>query len=161
MENEKLLIGWKEWCALPDLGIPAIKGKVDTGARTSSLNASNMTLFKKNAVKYVQFVIYPLHRFPHVKRTCVAPLYDNRPIKNSGGFIEERFVIKTRVFFEDRSFEIELTLTDREEMLFSLLIGRMALKDRFIIDPSRSYCFGKKKQSVISNLYQNQNGIME
>lgn len=139
---ESKIIGWREWVSLPDLGLVAIKGKIDSGAKTSSLHAFDIKTEKKGTKTYVTFKVHPLQRDVSVVVNCRALLVDKRVITNSGGDAEERFVIKTYMVIAGIKKKIELTLTNRETMKYRMLIGRAALKS-FYIDPSQSYLSGK------------------
>jgi len=139
----ELDIGWKEWVSLPDLNIPAIKAKVDTGARTSSLHASHITTVEKASGPWVQFVVHPLRKHPEIDIQCEAKLLDRRNIKDSGGHVENRYVIETDVTLGARNWTVVLTLTDRKDMLFRMLLGRTALGEDFKIYPGRKYLTGK------------------
>jgi ribosomal protein S6--L-glutamate ligase len=134
--QKKIVIGWQEWCVLPELGLPAIKAKMDTGARTSSLHALEIEPFRQGGKKHVRFVIHPLRYFPQVARVCEAAVVDERVVTNSGGEKEKRYVIYTPIVLADETFNIEMTLTNRAPMLFRMLLGRQALKKRFIVDVS-------------------------
>lgn len=136
-------LGWREWVALPDLGIPAVKAKLDTGARTSALHAYFVEPFEENGVSRVRFGIHPLRRRPEIALDCVADVKDRRIVSDSGGHREHRFVIETRLELGARSWLAEVTLTDRESMLFRMLLGRTALAGRFSVDPALSYSTGK------------------
>jgi len=139
------VVGWREWIALPRLGIKAVKVKVDTGARTSALHAFNVRPFKKDGRDWVRFEIHPLQRNDAVSKVCEAEAVDYRWVTNSGGGREKRFVIVTQLRLGSRSWPIEMTLTDRDQMGFRMLLGRTALERRLTVDPARSYCFGKPR----------------
>lgn len=142
--NEKTVIGWREWLALPGLGVPAIKAKVDTGARTSALHAQDIVVFEAGGVKRVRFGLRPLTRGRGPLLTCIADVADARFVTDSGGHKELRYVIRADVALGGRTAEVELTLTDRQGMLFPMLLGRTALCGAWIVDPERSYTAGKK-----------------
>lgn len=139
------VVGWREWVALPRLGIKAVKVKVDTGARTSALHAFNVRPFKKDGRDWVRFEIHPLQRNDAAIKACEAEAVDYRWVTNSGGGREKRFVIVTDLQLGADSWPIEMTLTDRDQMGFRMLLGRTALERRLAVDPARSYCFGKPR----------------
>jgi hypothetical protein len=144
--RKKKIVGWREWVRLPDLGIPRVKAKLDTGARTSALHAFKIAPFSKDGAAYVRFVVHPLQRRRTPEISCVALVIDYRNVMDSGGRIEERYVIRTCVKLGKALWPIELTLTNRDQMGFRMLIGRQALRRRYLVDPSRSYIGGKKKK---------------
>lgn len=137
-----LMLGWREWVQLPELGIDHIKAKVDTGARTSALHAYRVEHFTHNELPWVRFWVHPLQRNVDLSVTCEAAVTDTRVVRDSGGHEEERAVIKTRVVIGGHRRLIEVTLTDRDSMGFRMLLGRTALRRRFIVDPNRSYLLG-------------------
>jgi ribosomal protein S6--L-glutamate ligase len=149
---KKTIIGWEEWCAFPDLNLPAVKAKIDTGAKTSCLHADNLKVFKKNGVDYIRFEVHPIQKNRDVTRICEAPIIDHRIIISSNGEREKRYVINTNFQFGDRIFTADITLTTRYGMRFRMLLGKEALKTgRFIIDPAKSYSFGRLKN--VKELY--------
>lgn len=135
----KPALGWREWVALPALGIDAIKAKVDTGARTSALHAFKVSPFEREGSTWVQFFIHPLQNKPDVVVECEARVIDRRQVRDSGGHEEMRYVIETTVQIGDRHLTAEMTLTDRETMKFRMLLGRSAIKKRYLVDSGRSY----------------------
>jgi len=141
--EKRLLIGRHEWCQLPELHIPAIKAKIDTGAKTSALHAFHIRSVKKNHKEYVQFDIHPLQNNEHILISCTAPLIDERHITNSSGHKEHRFVILTPIIIGNQQWEVEVTLSNRDPMRYRMLLGREALNSRVLIDPSLS-CHQKK-----------------
>ena len=144
VEKTPVVLGWREWLALPELGIPAIKAKIDTGAKTSTLHAFRQEIFRKKGRKFIRFWIHPLQRKKKIELVCEAPVLDRRMVRDSGGHAEERYVIMTPIILDDRQWPIELTLTRRDSMLFRMLLGRSALKEGgFIVDPGASYLMGK------------------
>jgi hypothetical protein len=138
------IIGWKEWVGLPDLGIPAVKAKIDTGARTSALHTFEIEEFEANGLRMVRFGIQPLQRRQDIERFCEAPVLERRRVKDSGGHVEKRYVIRTTVALGTLSWPINITLTDRAPMLFRMLLGRKAVEDKFLINPGQSYLTGRK-----------------
>lgn len=139
----KMIIGWREWIALPALAVPAIKVKLDTGARTSALHAFAVESFQADGIQKVQFVVHPLQKRTDVTIRCVADVVERRTVTNSGGHREKRYVIRTMLRIGLSEWPIEVTLTNREEMGFRMLLGRTAMHRRLIVDPSLSYQAGQ------------------
>ena len=135
---EPLTIGWREWIALPAFGIGAIKAKLDTGARTSSLCVVSVAPFARDDREYVRFLVRPRRRGTRTV-ACEALVVDRRPVTDSGGHTEERWFIRTEISLAGARFEADINLTDRRAMLFPLLLGRSALGGRFLVDPALSY----------------------
>jgi len=148
MKKEFQVIGWREWIGLPDLNVKKIKVKVDSGARTSSLHAFNVNIFKKGKHQYVNFFIHPEQKTNYVKLVCEAKVLEFRKVKSSNGQTELRPVIETNIRLMDQIWSVELTLTNRDEMGFRMLLGREAIRKRFLIDTGKSFydkSFSKKK----------------
>lgn len=139
------MIGWREWVALPELGIDKIKAKVDTGARTSALHAFALEPFTEDGKNRIRFDIHPLQNNTEVTVTCIADIVDYRRVTDSGGHSEMRYVISTPVFIGEKSWPIEITLTERDTMLFRMLLGRNAIKRRYAVNPARSFIRTKNK----------------
>lgn len=138
----KASLGWREWVGLPALGLERIKAKVDTGARTSALHASSVTAFAVEGRPWVRFFVQPLQRSQALAVRCEAPVADRRRVRDSGGREELRYVIKTLLRIGSDERLVEMTLTDRNNMGFRLLVGRTAIRDRYVVDPGRSYLLG-------------------
>ncbi len=145
-DSDRVTIGWREWIALPELGISALKAKVDTGARTSALHAFSLESFEEGGRKQVSFGIHPLQQHSDKQIFCVADIIDERWVSDSGGHSEQRFVIRTLIKMGGMEWPIELTLTNRDNMRFRMLLGRTGLENRFEIRPDASYLLGKIKK---------------
>ena len=135
------LLGWREWVRLPAIGIPAIRVKVDTGARSSALNARQIEPFELDGARWVRFT---LHQSRARDLVCAAAVTEKRVVKDSGGHAEERFVIETALAIGARpeTWPIEITLADRGDMSFAMLLGRTAIRHRFVVDPALSFVAG-------------------
>ena len=141
-----LTFGWREWVGLPQLGISAIKAKVDTGARTSALHAFEVRPISGDTRPRIEFKIHPRQRDQDEVIVCQADVIDERIVTDSGGHKESRWVIETPVTIGPNTWPIEITLTSRDDMLFRMLLGRTAIKDRASVNPGRSYLVGKKRR---------------
>lgn len=137
-------IGWREWAALPELGVGAVKAKVDTGARSSALHAFAVERFRRRGRDWVRFAVHPVQRSAVPEIRAEAPLLGERRVRNSGGVEELRPVIRTDVVVGDARWPIELTLTSRDEMGFRMLLGRSAVRGRFLVDPGRSFLASRR-----------------
>jgi len=143
-QSDVLTFGWREWVKLPDLGLAAIKAKVDTGARTSALHAFDLRPFIENGKQRIEFSIHPKQRDLDTVQICQADVLDERMVTDSGGHQEKRWVIETGLVIGEHSWPIEMTLTARDNMKFRMLLGRTALKNKALVDASASYLVGKK-----------------
>lgn len=141
------ILGWREWASLPDLGIPRIKCKVDTGARSSALHAFYLEPFTSRGKPRIRFGIHPFQRRTDRECVCTADVLDQRIVSDSGGHREQRYVIETRVLIGDEDWPIEITLTDRDTMRFRMLLGRTAINKKFVVNPASSYLMGKPKRA--------------
>lgn len=140
--TEKVIVGSEEWCSLPDLKVPAIKVRVDSGAKTSALHAEQITPFEKEGEKWVRFVIHPIQRNVKSSIVCESKVVDKRIVKSSSGTRESRYVINTEISIGEQSWNIELTLTNRDSMGFRMLLGREAMVGRIIVDPDEHFNLG-------------------
>nr|ADI87857.1 hypothetical protein AKSOIL_0349 [uncultured bacterium Ak20-3] len=139
------IIGWREWVTLSDLGISKIKAKVDTGARTSALHAYDVHEYVEGHKKMVRFKVHPMQKDTHSVRYAKAEVVDKRLIRDSGGKVTLRPVIITTIRVGELKWEIELTLVNRDQMGFRMLLGRQALRGNLLVNPQKSYLFGKSK----------------
>lgn len=138
----KFKAGWREWVALPDLDIACIKAKMDTGARTSALHTFSLTPYQADGKQKVKFLVHPYQHNSDIVKECDADVIDQRVVTDSGGHKEERFVILTALKIGGHQWNIEMTLTNRDNMQFRMLIGRSAMKNKIIVDPAKSYLAG-------------------
>jgi len=143
------MVGWREWAVLPELNIVAIKVKIDTGARTSALHALDIERMRVDGQDTVSFSVQPLQRNKSVVVRAQAPLVDIRSVSDSGGHTENRYVISSRIVIGSMEKEIDITLTERNSMLFRMLVGRTALADEVLVDPAASYMCGRKSTRLL------------
>jgi hypothetical protein len=142
-KNPDALIGWREWIGFPDFGTFQVKAKIDTGARTSAIHATNIEAFERDGRQLVRFCLFP-HQDDHQTFVeCVAPMTEKRVITDSGGHEEERFVITSEILLGETRWTIEMSLTQRDDMGFRMLLGRTAIRGRFLVNPGASYMAGK------------------
>ncbi|HET6603084.1 MAG TPA: RimK/LysX family protein [Xanthomonadaceae bacterium] len=141
-----LTVGWREWLALPELGIAAIKAKVDTGARSSALHVDACESFERDGISLVRFSIHPGDREDPEAFACEAAVCDRRPVTDSGGHTTERIFIRTLVVVGALRFALEVNLSDRRNMLFPMLLGRSAMAGRLLVDPQASFLLGRPKR---------------
>ena len=139
------VIGWREWVGLPEFGIKAIKVKVDTGARSSSIHASNVREFVRDGEKWVRFKVHPIQRKKDVTVDIEARIIEYRSIRSSSGKATRRPVISTQLTLLGITWPVELTLASRDNMGFRMLLGREAFRRRFLVDAGKSYFGGKPK----------------
>jgi ribosomal protein S6--L-glutamate ligase len=133
------ILGWEEWVTLPELGLGAVKAKVDTGARTSALHAFYVEPFTATGVRMVRFRVHPLPRRDDVAIECMAPLIGRREVKSSNGEREQRYVIETPVRIGEREWRIEVTLANRNMMNYRMLLGRQGIPRDGLVDPNASF----------------------
>lgn len=134
-----LVVGWREWVALPELGIGRIKAKIDTGARTSALHAIDLHETTREGTPWMEFTVFPRQRDPSGAVRTGAPLADEREVRSSSGEAHLRPVIVVAVTIGPMTYPAEFTLTRRDRMGFRILIGRTTLRSRFVVDPAASY----------------------
>jgi hypothetical protein len=148
MADAPVTLGWREWVGLPELGLPLIKAKVDTGARTSALHAFQVERFANDGADWVRFAVHPLQGRDDLVVHCSAPLLDQRSVTDSGGHCEERPVIAATLAVGGQRWPVELTLTDRDSMRFRMLVGRTALSGRALVDVRHSFLTGRQADAA-------------
>ena len=142
--HSSTIVGWREWVAIPDLGLDWMKAKIDTGARTSSVHAFDLV----DHGNHVTFRLYPWQETDADAREADLPVHDRRVIRSSSGHEEERIVVLLDVRLAARSVTIETTLTNRDSMGFRMLIGREALRQGFVVDPALSFLGGRAPKAI-------------
>jgi hypothetical protein len=152
MVASSLLVGWREWASLPDLNIPFIKIKIDTGAFTSALHAYDIDIIEENGQKFAEFFIHPLQKDNIVAVKAKALVVDLRNVKSSNGQKQLRVVIRSKIKIGNYESEIDITLTNRDIMKYRMLFGRKAMKN-IIVSPGQSYCCGKISHSRLMDAY--------
>lgn len=152
--KHKIVIGKEEWCGLPELGLPAIKARIDSGAKTSSLHAYNIRQHERDGKRYVDFEIHPIQNNRKIVQSCRGLVVDRRNVKSSSGEKETRHVIRTPVMLGEELWDIEITLTNRDSMGYRMLLGREAMKEKILIDPDSSFCLGKKNEKEVQKHYK-------
>ncbi|WP_149085419.1 MULTISPECIES: ATP-dependent zinc protease family protein [Microbacterium] len=141
--HSNTLTGWREWVSLPDLGVDWIKAKIDTGARTSSLHAFDIQEFTRDDEAWVRFRVKPWQDSQEDAVVVESPVHDRRAVRSSSGHAQERFVVQLMIRLVDREVLAEVTLSNRDEMGFRMLIGREALRQGYVVDPARSFLGGR------------------
>jgi ribosomal protein S6--L-glutamate ligase len=154
--QQKVIVGSEEWCSLPAIGIPTIKARVDSGAKTSALHAINIKTFTKDHQEWVKFDINPIQNNAKALIHCEAQLVDQRIVKSSSGFREKRFVIQTSVSLGDKTWDIEITLTNRDSMGYRMLLGREAMSGRVMVDPEQRFVLGQPTNEKLKEYYYNE-----
>ncbi len=144
--KQRICVGWREWAALPDLGIDAVKVKVDTGALSSALHAIHIRRFREDGQLRVRFEVHPVQRRTDVTVACVADVVDERVVTSSTGHRENRLVIRTPIRVGGQTWPIDITLTNRDSMGFRMLLGRRAMRNHIVVDPAGSYLCGNVKR---------------
>ena len=144
--HSNIVAGWREWVSLPDLGVPWVKAKLDTGARSSALHAFDIAEVERDGRDCVRFRVQPWQRSSDDAVEAELPVHDRRRVRSSSGHIEERVVVLMDVELVGRTVTAEVTLSRRDEMGFRMLIGREALRGDFVVDPGRSYLGGRPKK---------------
>ena len=152
-DKSKIIVGSEEWCSFPSLGVPAIKARVDSGAKTSSMHAFNIQRFRREGESWVSFEVHPLQNNRRVVIRCERPVIDKRVVKSSSGISETRYVIGATIKAGTDTWDIELTLANRDSMGYRMLLGREAMSGRMLVDPSLSFCLGEVSSDSIDELY--------
>lgn len=142
-DNPKTLVGWREWLAMDDLGVDRILAKVDTGAKTCALHTFYITPFERDNEAWLTFGLHPDRDSSERELHCQAPIKERRDVTDSGGHTENRYVIETNISLAGKTFPVEVTLTNRDNMRYRLLLGRNALRRGFIVESSKSYLLGR------------------
>ncbi|MEX0922411.1 MAG: RimK/LysX family protein [Rhodovibrionaceae bacterium] len=137
--QKERVVGWREWVALPDLEVERIKAKVDTGARTSAIHAFGIREMTRDGRPHVEFYLHPVQRLRRPQIKCLAPIFDQRYVRSSSGERQYRYIIRTTLRIGHRRRLIELSLAQRDQMGFRLLIGRNALPRGLLVDPNKSF----------------------
>lgn len=153
MSENKILVGSEEWCSFHSLGLPAVKARVDSGAKTSSIHAVNIQTFKRSGESWVSFEVHPLQNNRRIVVRCEAPVVDRRTVKSSSGESEKRLVIQVPMQLGDLTRDIELTLANRDSMGYRMLLGREAMAGSILVDPSSGFLQGDFDQSRLEGLY--------
>ncbi|WP_297518357.1 30S ribosomal protein S6--L-glutamate ligase [Flavobacterium sp.] len=151
---QKLILGSEEWCGFPQLGLPTIKARVDSGAKTSALHAVNIAPFQKEGETWVKFDINPIQKNQKTIIHCEAKVVDKRVVKSSSGYREQRYVIQTDLQLGDEYWSVEVTLTNRDSMGFRMLLGREAMSGRILVDPEQKYLLGEPTTEYLKEIYQ-------
>ena len=146
--HSSTIAGWREWVSLPGIGVPWIKAKLDTGARTSSLHAFDIEEYHRDGEPWVRFMVHPWQRSAEDAIVTGLPVHDRRLVRSSSGHEHERIVVLMDVTLVGRTVTAEMTLSNRDEMGFRMLIGREALRQGFLVDPGRSYLGGRPRRAV-------------
>jgi hypothetical protein len=147
-DQEQLRVGWREWVALPVLGVPWIKAKIDTGAKTSALHAFDLTEERIGGERWVRFFVHPWQAHDEDAVECTVPVLDFRTVRSSSGHEEERFVVSLDITLAGRTVTAESTLTNRDALGFRMLIGREALAQGFLVEPGASYLGTRPRLAV-------------
>lgn len=135
----KPIIGWREWVSLPGLSVDKIRAKVDSGAATSALYATHIREFERSGKTWVRFRLYVGLQGNRNHVMAEAPVVGRRKVRSSSGVAEERYVVREKICLADRCFTVQFTLTNRRMMQFAMLLGRQAMRRRFLVDPSLSW----------------------
>jgi len=152
LEN-KFVVGSEEWFSFPDLGVPAIKARIDSGAKTSSMHAFNIQTFRRDGCNWVSFEVHPLQGDRKTVIRCERPVVDKRMVKSSSGVGETRYVVSATIKAGSEAWDIELTLANRDSMGYRMLLGREAMVGRVLVDPSLNFCLGEVSAKSLHESY--------
>ncbi len=141
--HSNTLAGWREWAQLPDIGVPWIKAKLDTGAQTSSIHAFDVRAFDRDGADWVRFRVRPWQRSDEDEVVVECPVHDRRRVRSSSGHVEERIVVLMQLVLVGHDVTAEVTLSNRDQMGFRMLVGRQALRHGFVVDASHSFLGGR------------------
>ena len=144
--HSSIIAGWREWVSLPGIGVPWLKAKLDTGARSSAIHAFDLAEFRQDGELWVRYSVHPWQRSGEDAVTAESRVLDRRTVRSSSGHSEERYVVHLDVSLVGHVVTAEMTLSRRDEMGFRMLIGREALRKGFVVDPGRSYLGGRPKR---------------
>lgn len=146
--HSNTIVGWREWISLPGLGVPWLKAKIDTGARTSAIHAFDIEEFTRDGADWVRFAVHPWQRSSVDTTLAEVPVHDRRRVRSSSGHATERIVIRTAIELVGTRIHGEVTLARRDQLGFRMLIGREALRPRLLVDPGRSYLGGRPPRAT-------------
>jgi hypothetical protein len=153
LAHSSTIAGWREWVSLPDIGVPWIKAKLDTGARTSAIHAFGIEEYRAGdpadaGAERVRFWVHPWQGSEEDAVAVDLPIHDRRTVRSSSGHEEDRIVVLMGVAIMGRTVTAEMTLSNRDSMGFRMLIGREALRQGFIVDPAESFLGGRAPRPV-------------
>ena len=140
--------GWREWVSLPDDGVPWIKAKLDTGARTSSLHAFDLVEFERDGRAWVRFTVRPWQESDADEVVVERPVHDRRHVRSSSGHVQERIVVRMPLQLMGRVIRAEFTLSNRDAMGFRMLVGRQALRRGFLVAAGESFLGGRPPKEI-------------
>ncbi|TWT66194.1 ATP-dependent zinc protease family protein [Allorhodopirellula solitaria] len=143
-DDPMFIIGWREWVGLPELGVAHVKAKIDTGARSSSIHAFDVETYVEDDVERVRFSIHPVQNRDDIFVNADVPILERRHVRSSNGEVSERIVIRTPLAILQRQVLVDLTLANRDAMGFRMLVGREAIRRRFLVDPAASFLAGRR-----------------
>ncbi len=147
-DSAPTVVGWREWVALPQAGVDWVKAKIDTGARSSSIHAFDLEVHEVDGQQWVRFSIHPWQKSDEDHVELSLPVLDRREVRSSNGQTEQRYAVALDVTLAGRTITTVMTLSNRDEMGFRMLIGREALERGFLVDSATSYAGGKPRRAV-------------